>query len=402
MAASSLRYVDHTYRDFSKYIDEGGHLIKHKKSEANFPAKLHKMISEPTNSSIITWMPHGRAFKVLDKETFFSEVLPKYLGCKKYESFTRQLNGWGFKRLYQSGPDLGSYYHECFLRGLPKLTCLILRLPNNMGRLVPYPAGEPNFYRISERYPVPPTSSLDESPAKVKEAKENDVPAATKASTLVDPTHGTSQQNVQDTPSRASLQPSQESFAGSASEIEATSESSRGHPQGKQSQESAADPEAISRDAPHHGPYDYDSVRHDRYSSARAFTQEHYVNAAGASLMSPEPPYQAPHYYRQDHHYHYHQPYRQSDYSYHASPQPHAGYSSQYGDTWGNYPAQGQPTEPQPFMPPPHSYDNYTAVPNTAPIERNVPSRSQDQTSSQGDNISTLDPLPYPNHTRQD
>jgi hypothetical protein len=32
----------------------------------------------------------------------------------------RQVNGWGFKRITQ-GPDHNSYYHELFLRGLPRL-----------------------------------------------------------------------------------------------------------------------------------------------------------------------------------------------------------------------------------------------------------------------------------------
>lgn len=65
------------------------------------------------------------------------------------------MNAWGFKRLYQSGPDLGCHYHECFLRGLPKLTCLIRRLPPSLGKAAPYPAGEPNFYTISAKFPLP-------------------------------------------------------------------------------------------------------------------------------------------------------------------------------------------------------------------------------------------------------
>lgn len=52
----ALKYVDHTYRDFSRYLEEGGELIRHKKCEANFPAKLHRMVSEPRNSQAITWM----------------------------------------------------------------------------------------------------------------------------------------------------------------------------------------------------------------------------------------------------------------------------------------------------------------------------------------------------------
>lgn len=105
---SMIRYVDHTYRDFSCYIDDGGELVKHKKCDRNFPAKVHQMLSDERHYGAITWMPHGRAFKVLDKDLLISSALPEYITCKKYESFTRQLNAWGFKRLYQSGPGEGS------------------------------------------------------------------------------------------------------------------------------------------------------------------------------------------------------------------------------------------------------------------------------------------------------
>lgn len=158
MASSSIRYVDHTYRDFSDYVEQGGRLIKHKKSDKNFPAQVHKMLSNtcPSHCHLIAWMPHGRAFKILDREALVKVLLPHYLICKQYQSFTRQLTGWGFKRLHQSGPDSGGYYHECFLRGRPKLTCLIRRLPPNQGRSTPFPAGEPNFYRIAELFPLTP------------------------------------------------------------------------------------------------------------------------------------------------------------------------------------------------------------------------------------------------------
>jgi hypothetical protein len=50
------RFTDHTYHDFSNYIKEGGKLTKHKKSESNFPARLHAMLSDEQYSHIITWM----------------------------------------------------------------------------------------------------------------------------------------------------------------------------------------------------------------------------------------------------------------------------------------------------------------------------------------------------------
>ena len=54
--SSRRPYVDHTYHDFSHYFQEGGKTIKHKKADANFPAKLHQMLAETQFAHIITWM----------------------------------------------------------------------------------------------------------------------------------------------------------------------------------------------------------------------------------------------------------------------------------------------------------------------------------------------------------
>lgn len=61
-------------------------------------------------------------------------------------------------------PDFGCYYHECFLRGLPKLTCLIRRLPPNLGKSTPFAEGEPNFYLISDEYPLPGSKQPSKTP----------------------------------------------------------------------------------------------------------------------------------------------------------------------------------------------------------------------------------------------
>lgn len=54
---SSLpRFTDHTYHDYSTFIKDGGVIKKHKKSERNFPARLHAMLSNEQYSHIITWM----------------------------------------------------------------------------------------------------------------------------------------------------------------------------------------------------------------------------------------------------------------------------------------------------------------------------------------------------------
>ncbi|KAL7540978.1 hypothetical protein ACHAXR_010535, partial [Thalassiosira sp. AJA248-18] len=158
--ANMRLHVDHTYRDFSRYLQHGGQTTKHKKSGANFPAKLYRMLSETRFSHIITWMPHGRAFKVLSKELLVTEAIPEYFSLSKFESFTRQLSGWGYKRLHRQGADCGGYYHESFLRGIPQLTVLMTRVTSKQGKYAPYPEGEPNFDLISRLYPLPPTSML--------------------------------------------------------------------------------------------------------------------------------------------------------------------------------------------------------------------------------------------------
>ena len=92
------QYVDHTYRDVSRFLERGGRITDHKKSGKNFPKRLHMMLSNPDFSHIITWMPHGRCWKVLDKDMLIEEGNPTYFSQRKFGSFTRQLSSWGFKR----------------------------------------------------------------------------------------------------------------------------------------------------------------------------------------------------------------------------------------------------------------------------------------------------------------
>jgi len=140
--------VDHAYRDFSRYLQEGGQTVKHKKAGVNFPSKLHQMLSEPRFSHMIVWMVRGWHFKLLNKERLMTEAAPTYFVQTQFGSFTRQLKGWGFKRHHKPGADFACYYHECFLRGLPRLTWLMKRVPPNQGKTTPFAEGEPNFYLI--------------------------------------------------------------------------------------------------------------------------------------------------------------------------------------------------------------------------------------------------------------
>ena len=89
---------------------------------STFPVKLHKLLSCSEFSHIITWMPHGRSWRVLEPKLFEEIVMPKYFAQQsKYSSFTRQVNGWGFNRITQ-GRDNKCYCHPLFKESMPHLT----------------------------------------------------------------------------------------------------------------------------------------------------------------------------------------------------------------------------------------------------------------------------------------
>ncbi len=137
------------YRGSSTFIGEGASSVETSiESERNFPSNLHAILSDEHYSHIISWMPHGRAWKVHDKALLVSDV-GEVLGISDCSSFKKQLSEWGFRRLYQKGPDYGCYYHESFLRGYPQL---VTQMKETM---------EPDFYAIAKQYPLDKAADMD-------------------------------------------------------------------------------------------------------------------------------------------------------------------------------------------------------------------------------------------------
>ena len=125
----------------------------------NFPAKMHSILSRPELADIISWLPHGRAWRILKPREFEVRVIPTYFEHAKFSSFIRQANGWGFRRVTQ-GRDRNAYYHEQFLRALPHL-CKDMKRPGVSKKQVADPDHEPDFYKISEMHPVPEKAKDD-------------------------------------------------------------------------------------------------------------------------------------------------------------------------------------------------------------------------------------------------
>ena len=88
--------VDHTYYDYSTFeLHEllHGRAGAEQKGRVTFPMKLHVIISKPEYRHIICWMPHGRSWKVLDKELIAKVVCKENFNHENFASFIRSVNG---------------------------------------------------------------------------------------------------------------------------------------------------------------------------------------------------------------------------------------------------------------------------------------------------------------------
>ncbi|KAL3766616.1 hypothetical protein ACHAWO_013963 [Cyclotella atomus] len=117
-----------------------------------FPMKVHRMLHQSRlegNESVVSWLPHGRAFKIHQPKVFAEVIMPRFFNQSKYTSFQRQLNLYGFNRLTR-GSDAGSYYHNLFLRGKPSLATQLLRqkVKGSGHKTMKLLDEEPDFYAM--------------------------------------------------------------------------------------------------------------------------------------------------------------------------------------------------------------------------------------------------------------
>ena len=101
------------------------------------PTKLHHLLASTNNKAVVHWMPHGRSFKVCNYSALLSLLLSSVKGHREEDEnndgeqqqqqeeegttdnnkmkLTKLLKCWGFHQ-FESGIDLGTFYHEDFLR----------------------------------------------------------------------------------------------------------------------------------------------------------------------------------------------------------------------------------------------------------------------------------------------
>jgi len=124
-----------------------------------FPEKLMHMIESEDGNGVMSWLPNGKAFVILNPKKFTLEVLPKYFQRSEYSSFTRKLYYWGFRKIINTSEE-NAFEHDLFVRGDYSL-CKMMR------------AGRINTNKISDSISVNASTtkkkaskSMNEAPAK--------------------------------------------------------------------------------------------------------------------------------------------------------------------------------------------------------------------------------------------
>ena len=166
------------YRDLSKMTDEEAarncsYANMRGRTQEPFPVKLHSIIERSEQgefSTIISWAPHGRAFKIHNEVLFVEKVLPLYFFQSKMSSFVRQLRMYGFRKMKNKyNVDKGAYVHELFLRGRPGLASGLARLNSPCAASRQY---EPNLYEFPPMASSNPCDQSESSPSNDETAKK--------------------------------------------------------------------------------------------------------------------------------------------------------------------------------------------------------------------------------------
>ncbi len=103
----------------------------------NFPAKLWRLINDPQNDSVF-WSPNGESV-IVDQQRFEDELLSpvkqdvKPFKTTNFTSFIRQLNLYGFRKVYDRSfkdrrRNLHHFHNPFFKQGRPELLVHMKRL----------------------------------------------------------------------------------------------------------------------------------------------------------------------------------------------------------------------------------------------------------------------------------
>ncbi|KAL7526695.1 hypothetical protein ACHAXR_001605 [Thalassiosira sp. AJA248-18] len=90
----------------------------------NFAEKLHALLSVPAYQAILRWNPSGESFGIYDTDKFASAIMATYFQRAKFDSFTRRMRRWGFRRMESMDEKLKGlvvFRSKLFLRDKPEM-----------------------------------------------------------------------------------------------------------------------------------------------------------------------------------------------------------------------------------------------------------------------------------------
>jgi hypothetical protein len=127
---------------------------------------LEEAAGNEKEKHIISWLPHGKAFKIYQRDAFVKVIMPRFFKTAKLSHLSDTLRIWGFRRLKMAGKDKGAFFHINFVRGDASLTRHLSRQQMKEAMASwPGPDGEPDLYTAPP--PQPPQQSMTLSPVAV-------------------------------------------------------------------------------------------------------------------------------------------------------------------------------------------------------------------------------------------
>jgi hypothetical protein len=131
---------------------------------------MHILDDEDNYSNIITWMPDGKAFTIVNHKKFTKVEMPKIFNIKNMSSFVRKLARFGFTRIHDKQTmNSDIFAHKDFQRGCYERATQIKYGPPPprsssaiQPAMVPSPSGPAAASALAPAAPVGPTATVVE------------------------------------------------------------------------------------------------------------------------------------------------------------------------------------------------------------------------------------------------
>ena len=104
---------DPSYEPLSHYfIEDVYDNLYDPRSQSSFPVLLHRILSHGSHRGCATWLPHGSAFAVVDREAFLAQVAAPYFCTRSLDKFMQWIRAYGFQHVRHEPSGVVIFYHK--------------------------------------------------------------------------------------------------------------------------------------------------------------------------------------------------------------------------------------------------------------------------------------------------